>query len=216
MNEALPESQYLFDVLFNNEQKKLIKEYLNYLKNCNDEYKTDILWAIDQKIGGIGGYCMPADPRRNPFAGGINRELFRPLQYARSEIDACDFRIHPRHVIHCAGMHLEAVMRLMLKETSKFGKVRFNNTTLGKAVHRILEHHFIDLQMSDAMFRFVELFNKSKHDINQDNDRDRFFTPADAIVGYFSARIIGQNILMKIDFAEAFITYEINNEPYLF
>ena len=159
---------------------------------------------------------MSADPKRNPFPGGVNRELFRPLQYARSDIDVSDIRLHSRHIVHYAGMHLEAVMRLMLKETSVLGKMRFNNTTLGKSIQIVHKQHVVDKKISDNIFKFVNLFNKSKHDINQDNDRDRLFTPADAIVGYFSARIIGQYFLMKIDFADSFSTYEINDEPYRF
>lgn len=135
---------------------------------------------------------MPADPRFNPFPGGVERQLFRPLQYARSEIDICDIRIHSRHVVYYSGMHLEAVLRLYLSKSKILGNLRFFNSTLGKAAHEIDKMNLFDKALIEALFKFITLFNKAKHEVNMLKDRPRLFSVADAVVCYFSARIIGQ------------------------
>ena len=54
---------------------------------------------MDKEIDGIGGYGMPSDPKKNPFPSGEYRELFRPLQYARSEIEVTTVHFHSRYVV---------------------------------------------------------------------------------------------------------------------
>lgn len=169
---------------------------------------------MDRGIGGIGGYCMPADPRFNPFPGGVERELFRPLQYARLEVDICDIRIHARHVVHYSGMHLEAVLRLFLSRSKKFRNLRFFNSTLGKTAHEINKMNVFDKVHIEALFKFITLYNKAKHEVNMLKDRSRLFSEADAIVCYFSARIIGQTVLAEIQYPLSLNTYDINNDKY--
>ena len=213
MKSALPETKYIFDELLNEEQKDKIEIFLDGLSEGKEQYETDIIWHMDQGIGGIGGYCMPSNPIKNPFPGGLDRELFRPLQYARSEIDISDIRISSRHVVHFSGMHLEAVFRLFLKSKKALGKLRLNNSTLGKAIYEIEKMNVIDVKLIGVLFKFVDLYNKAKHEVNMFEERARLFTPSDAIVCYFCARIIGQMILEKIEYPTSQGIYEINNEP---
>lgn len=112
--DTLPETKMIYEQLLSDKQQCDIQAFLRELELKQGNYKTDILWKMDQKIGGIGGYCMPAHPTMNPFPEGPNRELFRPLQYARLRIDICDIRIHSREVVLYSGMHLEAVSRFFL------------------------------------------------------------------------------------------------------
>ena len=98
MKAALAETSYIYNVVFSDEQRRQIQAFLDEIKTKKEKYSPEMLWQMDQKIGGLGGYCMPPDPKINPFPGGINRELFRPLQYARSEIDICDVRMHARYI----------------------------------------------------------------------------------------------------------------------
>ena len=207
----MTETIYLFEKLFSNEQKERIQSFLNEVKTEKGNYSPSILWQMDQAIGGIGAYCMPPDPLINPFPGGINRELFRPLQYARSEIDICDVRVHARYVVHYSGMHLEAVLRLFLRETKILGSLRFFNSTLGKAAHEIAKIEVINNVLTEALLKFVKLYNMAKHEVNMFEERPRLFCEADAIVCYFSARIIGQAVLIKFNYPLSLKTYEINN-----
>lgn len=87
---------------------------------------------------------MPSDPTVNPFPKRLERELFRPLQYARSEIDYCDIRIHSRYVVHYSGMHLEAVLKLFLKNKKVKRWLIIKNITLGKATREIAKMIAID------------------------------------------------------------------------
>lgn len=200
MNRALPDTAYIFDSLFSDEQKTQIQTFLDGVKpEDEDKYSTDILWVIDKNIGGIGGYCMPSNPVKNVYIG-LDRELFRPLQYARAEIEISDIRFSARHVVHYSGMHLEAVLRLFLHKTQFLG-FRFSGTTLGKAAQKIAKTNPLCKITYDALLKFVPLYNRAKHEVNQDDDRLRLFSESDAIVCYFAARIIGQAILVKLNYS---------------
>ena len=115
MKSALPESINLYNSIFSDKQKSDIQKILDEIYKNIDNYSTKVLWEVDKEIGGIGGYCMPCDPIKNPFPGGEYRELFRPLQYARSEIDITGVYIHSKYVVLNCGLHLESVVRLVFK-----------------------------------------------------------------------------------------------------
>lgn len=199
----------IYSTLFEDDIKSGISEF--FLQDMNNKeyiYETDVLWKADSLIGGIGGYCMPADPVKNPFPCGIKRELYRPLQYARSSIDICDVRIFARQVVENCGMHLEAVCRLFLKNTNVLGALRFQNLTLGKAVHKIEKEQIFADCVIDSLYDFVKVYNRSKHEINQDETKDRMFNAEDAIVSYFATRILGVIILQKLGISESFEMYK--------
>lgn len=203
----------IYDDFLNEDIKECIKEFLAQdLENENVDYSSEMIWNMDAKIEGIGAYCMPANPVRNPFPAGIKRALYRPLQYARSSIDLCDIRIFAREVIKNAGMHLEAACRLYIQETNILGQMRFSNSTLGKAVHVIEKEGVIEPKIIDALYDFVKIYNRSKHEINQDMTKDRMFNVADALVAYFAVRMIGVFLLQKINVEESFGYYKSNNE----
>lgn len=215
VREKLSHSELIniYDNFLNEDIKECIKEFLTQdLENENFDYSSEMIWNMDAKIEGIGAYCMPANPVRNPFPAGIKRALYRPLQYARSSIDLCDIRIFAREVIKNAGMHLEAACRLYIQETNILGQMRFSNSTLGKAVHVIEKEGVIEQKIIDALYDFVKIYNRSKHEINQDMTKDRMFNAADALVAYFAVRMIGVFLLQKINVEESFGYYKSNNE----
>jgi hypothetical protein len=197
MNKALSESKILADLLLSEEQKEKIKNVLREIRENHDCYDAGLFWELDSSIGGIGGYCMPADPKINPFPGGIGRELFRPLQYARSKIDICDINYSARHVVHYSGMHLEAVIRYVLENSKPLGLFKRNNLTLGKAVRILEKENMVTDENLSGFNLFVKIYNKSKHDVNQDEERERLFDPADALIVYTCSRILGKIALKK-------------------
>ncbi len=207
------ELQRLYDDFLGEKIKEGIQQFIEQdLENPDYEYITDCIWKTDSMLGGIGGYAMPANPVKNPFPAGIERELYRPLQYARSDIDLCDVRTFARYVIESSGMHLEAVCRLYLKWKLSLGSLRFHNTTLGKAVHKIEKLGEFESYIIQALYDFVTVYNRSKHEINQDPTRNRMFNAYDAVVSYFVVRVLGSIILQRLGVQESFNCFEINSD----
>lgn len=199
----------LYNKLFDEAVKKGISEFLRQdFDNKDEKYKTDMLWKIDALIGGVGGYCLPSSSSNNPYPAGIERELYRPLQYAKEEIDLGYGRVNARYIIDMCGMHLEAACRLLVMN-SVLDEFRFSNCTLGKAVHRIEKKKLLDGNVIQALYDFVQIYNRSKHEVNQDETRERLFSTDDAIVAYFATRILGVSILQKLGREESFKVYDI-------
>ena len=203
----------IYNAIFPENIKNGIADFfMQDLEDKKLDYETRMLWETDSLIDGIGGYCMPPNPVKNPFPAGIKRELYRPLQYARSSIDICDVRIFARQVVENSGMHLEAVCRMFLKNTAILGEIRFQNLTLGKAVHRIEQEKVFDETVIEALYDFVKVYNRSKHEINQDETKVRMFNAEDAIISYFTVRILGIILLQKLGVEESFQRYRIIEE----
>lgn len=207
--------------LYNNVLDENIQNCINSFilsMEKKERYVTDILWITDQKIGGIGAYAMPPDPLINPFPGGVERSLYRPLQYARSDIDICDVRMHARYIVQNCGMHLEIICRIILQMYKVFGDLRFHNTTLGKAIQLIKSLNIVDDNIIIALDNFVKVYNLSKHEVNHDEARDRLFNAYEAVTAYFSARVLGVHLLRKINYPNSCNKFDVNNEkqPLLF
>lgn len=116
---------YLFDSVLDNDIQKCINDFISLEVEQKEKYETDKLWIVDQKIGGIGDYAMPSNPIVNPFPGGIERSFYRPLQYARCNIDIRDIRFRARYIVQSCCMYLETVCRLVLKRYKVFRDLRF-------------------------------------------------------------------------------------------
>ena len=198
-DEALPETKKLLNLLLTDAQKEIVERAIKEIKENPESYNIDFFWELDASIGGIGGYCMPFDPTRNPFPTGIGRSLFRPLQYAASDIEMRkDIYFHARHAVQDAGLHLEMVAGFVLWETSnRIGKMSlpFKKWTLGQSIIELDKRKVLPQCLIEPLKLFVELYNKSKHEVNQDEERERLFSPADALIAYISARILGKELL---------------------
>lgn len=211
MKTLLAESQTLFNEAFNSEQQDIVRNLILIAEEGEKEKFLKSIWEYDKYIGGIGGYSMPVNPIYNPYQGGEYRELFRPLQYARSDMHHdLKYYSHHRNIVLMSGMHLESVLRVFLKKKKIMG-IRFTATTLGKATNVISKMKILDPKLINSLFAFVKLYNKSKHEINQDEERERLFNLSDAIVCYLAARIIGVKILAVIEHRSTFVSYEIEN-----
>jgi len=201
---------YLFNNVLDKEIQKCITNFISLVIETKEKYQADKRWIADQKIGGIGAYAMPSDPTLNPFPGGLERSLYRPLQYARTDIDICDVRMHARYIVQDSGMHLETACRLVLSKYKVFGDLRFNNTTLGKATQQISALNVIDTNIILGLQNFVKIYNLSKHEVNQDDSRERLFNAYEAVTAYYSARVLGVYLLRKIDFPKCNDVFEIS------
>jgi len=199
-HEALPESIELADCLLNSEQKQIVERATKEIEDKPDAYDLDFFWKLDSSIGGIGGYCMPFNPTVNPFPGGIGRTLFRPAQYAAGDIE-CNKDLwnnyrSARSAVNDSGQHLEAVAEyLIARTTSILNPVRIRKLALGQSIHYLAENGTLPSDRVEQLEHFARLYNKSKHNVNQDEERGRQFYPSDALISYISARILGKELL---------------------
>ena len=196
-NEALPESKELLNFLLTNAQKEIVGRAIKEIKENPDSYNIDFFWELDASIGGIGGYCMQFNPTSNPFPAGIGRSLFRPLQYASSYIERNkDIHNNAKWVVLNSGLHLEAVAKYMIEKiTSPINPARYKKFTLGQSIGELDKRKALPQHLIEPLKLFVALYNKSKHEVNQDEERERLFSPADALIAYISARIVGKELL---------------------
>lgn len=217
MKNLLIESQLLFNQVLNENQKEDVKVLIRKAQEYKEEEFLKSLWAYDQCIGGIGGYSMPSNPIYNPYPGGEYRELFRPLQYARSDMEHdLYYYNHHRNIVMMSGMHLEGALRVVLKTKRLFGTVKFSNATLGRAAKEINKMNILSPEVISGLYAFVGLYNQSKHDVNHNEERVKLFHLSDAIVSYLTARIIGVAILSAITHDSLSKNYEIDNNKYIF
>lgn len=63
MKKALTESIVLYNSILSKKQRSLVEEILYSINTNIKTYSTKLLWEVDKEIGGIGGYCMPSDPK---------------------------------------------------------------------------------------------------------------------------------------------------------
>lgn len=201
MNDALFETKRILETNFSENQKEIIAQFFEK-ELTKIDYSPESIWYLDSLIGGVGGYMLPADATINPFPSGIEREFFRPLQYARSDIDICDIRVTSRYVVQNSGLHLEAVLKhYLMKKGSFVHRVKnIRKQTLGSLVYQVKQLNEFDEQLVESLLKFVDLYNKSKHHVNQDEKRKRLLNPIDAIVAYFFARMMGVVFLEKSEF----------------
>ncbi|WP_269318446.1 hypothetical protein [Exiguobacterium sp. KJ 601] len=194
MKHALSDTLWLYKNLLNHNQRFAVDEFMSDMYQDMQKEALTRLWRVDEEIGGIGGYCLPKNPVQNPFPGGERRSLFRPLQYAACELER-DVSYGSRYIVQYAGMHLEAVTRRYLKQVQPLGSIRHYNSTLGKSVHKIASLKTVDQQTVQSLMAFVRLYNMSKHEVNQDESKDRLFSVEDALITYLTARILGVRLL---------------------
>lgn len=211
MDKQLNETIYFQEKVLPKYIVDAIKQFIDDVEINKEKYDDSKLWETDRLLGGIGGYCMPPDPLLNPFQGTVEREYFRPLQYARSDIQICDVRLRARNIIHMSGMHLETVCREVLKNGNKFTRLIHYNTTLGKAVKEIEKKKIYDTEIINTLYKFVKLYNMAKHETNSFEERARLFTVEDAVTAYFTVRVLGMKIFEGINISKYNGVYNIDN-----
>jgi len=196
---ALPESKELLNLLLTEVQKEVVDRAIKEIKENPESYNIDFFWELDASIGGIGGYCMQFNPTSNPFPAGIDRSLFRPLQYAWADIEVGkDICNHARHTVQDSGLHLEWVVKYVAWKTSnRIGRINLSvkKITLGQGIKMLEDRKVLLVNLIRPLDLFLKLYNKSKHEVNQDEERERLFSPADALISYISSRILGKEIL---------------------
>ena len=212
----LEQTRKLYEI-FNEEQKNKINLIIREIENRGSNYKTNKLWEFDQTLGGIGGYCQGCDPaRENYFQGTEFRNVYRCLQYVRSDIDILDINYTARYIIQNCGHHFEAAIKLYLKRTNKVRLIKVHKYPLGKLLQYVADKKILQEEVIVKLKLFIDLYNISKHEILSDDELDRTFHADDAIICYFACRIVGKEILLLIDNEREKETYETNWNKYSF
>lgn len=197
--------------IFNEEQNNMINGIIQKISNEGQEYKTIDLWKFDQYIGGIGGYCQGCDPAKsNPFQETEFRNAYRCLQYIRADIDILDINYTARDIIENGGHHFEEVIKIYLKKHKKLHWIKSSRYPLGKLLHYVIERKLFQEKIINQLKLFVEIYNIAKHEILSNNELDRTFHADDAIMYYFACRIVGKQILLKIDEERTMEAYDID------
>ena len=210
----LPQTQKLKSI-FNEEQNNIIEGIIENIKKEGEEYKTIDLWKFDQSIGGIGGYCQGCDSASsNPFQGTESRNAYRCLQYIRADIDILDVNYTARDIIENCGHHFEEAIKIYFKKYKKMHWIKSSRYPLGKLLNYVTEKKLFEERIIEQLKLFVDIYNIAKHEILSNDELDRTFHSDDAIVCYFACRIVGKEILLKIDDEREQQIYEINWEKY--
>ena len=181
----LEQTKKLYEV-FNEEQKTRINSIIQEIESQGPGYKTTKLWEFDQTLGGIGGYCQGCDPARaNYFQGTEFRNVYRCLQYVRSDIDILDINYTARYIIQNCGHHFEEAIKLYLKRTNKIRLIKVYKYPLGKLLRYVTDKKILPEEIIGNLKLFIDLYNISKHEILSDDELDRTFHADDAIICYY-------------------------------
>lgn len=176
------------------------KQYMN--KNAQRE-----IWEYDQKLGGFGGYAAPLNPTINPFNHlGDYRNVFRSLQYARSDMYYCN---RARHIIIDAALHVETLVKIILSKHKLF-KFIYNQRELGKNIEQLYKENIISYELYERLNDLKKVLNYAKH--NTDPKEQNTFDSDDAIVFYFEVRKIGNELVKIINHPTCGQVYEINED----
>jgi hypothetical protein len=198
--ELLDESERLVECLLSSSQLDTLlqtaEEIAAGIENPDLDVDLASFWKLDASIGGIGGYCLLSSmrPFRNPFLGGIARELFRSIQYAAAEVWYHNGPNTARSTVWFSGMHLEAVTKYWVSKTTfPLNANHYERSSLGQNIGMLKDSSEGASEIFKPLDTILTLYNPAKHKTPQ--DRERMFTVGDALVVYVSSRILSTRIL---------------------
>lgn len=202
------ETRIIVNNYYSEEDKKLFCKFAKIIKkNYQNKETQRQIWQYDQKIGGFGGYSAPLNPTVNPFNHlGDYRNVFRSLQYARSDMYYCT---RPRHIIIDAALHIETLVKLVLSQNKLF-KFIYNRREFGRNIEQLYKESIIDEQLYERLNNLRKILNFAKHDT--DSKRENTFDAEDAIVFYFETRKVGNELLKILNHPSCNKIFEINED----
>lgn len=201
------ETRTIVNNYYTNEEIMLFKKFAKIIdKEYMNKEKQRVIWEFEQKIGGLGGYATPLNPTVNPFNRlGDYRNVFRSLQYARSDMYYCN---RARHIIIDAALHVETLVKLTLSK-NKMIKFIYNKREFGRNIEQLYNEGIINDDLYDRLNYLRKLLNYAKHDT--DPNRDNTFDFEDAIIFYFECRIVGNKLLELLNHDSYRKVYEIDD-----
>ena len=151
------ETRVILNNSFSEKDKKNFKKFSMIIqKQYMDKNAQREIWEYDQKLGGFGGYAAPLNPTINPFNHlGDYRNVFRSLQYARSDMYYCN---RTRHIIIDAALHVETLVKIILSKHKLF-KFIYNRRELGKNIEQLYKENIISYELYERLNDLKEVLN---------------------------------------------------------
>ena len=202
------ETRTILNNYYSDNDKKIFEKFAKIItENYRDKMEQGKIWKYDQQLGGLGGYAAPLNPVKNPFNKlGEYRNVFRSLQYARSDMYCC---IRARHIIIDAALHVETLTKLTLSK-NKAIKFIYNKREFGKNIEQLYDEGIISNELYERLNNLRKLLNYAKHDT--DPNKDNTFDSEDAIIFYFEVRNVGNELLKILKHPTCGIVYSINDD----
>lgn len=165
-------------VLSISEQHKLL------LVLISSPFSVDDMAAFDLSLGGPS--MTRLDCRNSGRYDAKDRGVFRPLQYCCSYLEMAD-RVDQiewltRELVHMSGLHLETTLKRVGQTNMPW--------PLGKLLHNSTIQRKVNTQLRNQISQYLNIYNASKHDVNQPKDT-HLFSLEDAVIAYTVSRKIG-------------------------
>lgn len=155
--------------------------------------------VVDNAIGGatIDRLLVPTDHGYTCDLPMGDRPIYRPLQYALSEIISGSL---PRYSILMSGLHLEGV----LKKKYRGILPRLEHAPLGKIVDQVKSRSLLEINLISQLQMVARVVNTAKHDFSEEAVRlkapgrgveSQVFTVVEAVWMYFICRKIGFRLM---------------------
>jgi len=150
-------------------------------------FSVEDMAAFDLSLGG------PSMTRLDCHNSGRydikDRGVFRPLQYCCSYLELAD-RVDQiewltRELVHMSGLHLETTLKRVGQTSMPWPLgILLNNSTIQRKVN---------IQLRNQISQFLDIYNASKHDVEQPKDT-HLFSLEDAVIAYAISRKIGTQL----------------------
>lgn len=189
------ETKTIVSSYYNEYDKQIFERFAEIIENdYKNVDKQREIWEYDQKLRGLGGYAAPLSPTINPFnSWGDYRNVFRSLQYARSDMFLCN---RPRNIIIATALHIESLVKLVVSD-HKIIRFVNNRQELGRNIRQLYDKNIIDNKLYERLNNLRKILNYAKHDTDPYNSNT--FDYEDAIVFYFECRHVGNELLQLLN-----------------
>lgn len=193
MDGLCAEVKELSQLIFSDSEFEVLKELITSISN-NRNYDTEPLWnfeteLLDRLIIDFGRECSGDD-----ICLYREKSIQNSLQCARDEIEICNVNYTSKYVILYCGMHLEAVLKHLLRSSDSLGKIRYFYSSLEKLVPKLNNFHIIPNHIIKGYQLIVPIYNIAR----KITDEEAFssFSPGDAVITYLCTRVLSRFTLM--------------------
>jgi hypothetical protein len=209
MNSILFEIEKLSKLFISQENMKIIEDMASEII-INKNYNTEPLWALDANLNDIADLSCNFKDNSSHYPYDDEQAIYAPLQYARDEIEICNVSYSARYVIMYSLMHLEAIIRYILKNNYAFGKVRFRSIPLNRGIFKLEDLKLLPDYLIEGYHQFGELSIKFQKEANN----PEFFSARDALILYTSARVLGLKTLSAAIRKDSILYIRKSDNPY--
>lgn len=213
MCSSLPESEKLSRLLLKTEHVEIIDRLVTEIQS-NGNYDTSPLYELDRSFDFLLNDDTAMDKITEGYPYHHENTIYTPLQYAREEIEICNINYTGAYVVKYSFMHLEAAARYFLKNNYPLRRFFLSNISLESSLKNLTSLNTLPENIIEGYKIFISLHNKSLKDIDENRSSAFITSPKDALISYFSARIIGLTTLKYSHAKEAIHYMRKSDNPY--